>query len=188
MRASRRCYVCVFGAYWLDSYLTLLVPSLAIFSLRHSLFTLHTCKHTQALKHTHTERARPYNSAPPGVCIACVRGEGRRDIETEWKKEILSVLYFVVPGFDMSISTFVVIPFLNTFLNLKSGSVPLVLSSSYIPAFLTYCDAFWVSARSLSVRHFRQDLQNVRRPKPGWQTKTLPSERWDLTLAKLGML
>lgn len=54
------------------------------------------------------------------------------------------------------------------------------------PAFLPYCDASPAFTVSVSVRHFRQYLQNVRRPKPGWQTKALPSERWDLSLAKVG--
>lgn len=37
----------------------------------------------------------------------CGVEKGRGDTETERKKEILSVSYFVVPGFDMSISTLV---------------------------------------------------------------------------------
>ncbi len=91
-------------------------------------------------------------------------------ITTERKKRD-SVLYFVVPGFDMSIAT---LPF-------QFWSLAEFLWSFHhcvFPAFLLYCDAsgaFTVSACGLSVRHFRQDLQNVRRPKPGWQLRLYPA-------------
>lgn len=51
---------------------------------------------------THTHRARPYNSAisaPRGLHCLCVC------VQTEEKKENLSVSYFVVSGLDMSIQS-----------------------------------------------------------------------------------
>lgn len=176
------CVVCI------DSTLTwlfFLSPYFISLTITSFFFTIHANPHIHTHKHTHLVPIILLSALPGVSCVACVWGrEAKRDVETDRKKEILPVLYFVVPGFDMSIPT---LPF-------WIWSLAVLLWSFHhctYPAFLPYCDAssaLTVSAHSLSVRHFRQNLQNVRRPKPGWQTKTLPSERWHLSLEKLGLL
>lgn len=91
-------------------------------------FSLSRCKHIQKHKHTQTHTVCPYNSAissPRGSTLPVFRLERQKDIEALTEKERDSVLYFVVPGFDLSIPTLCVF-------NLKSGRVPPILSSFYI--------------------------------------------------------
>lgn len=84
-----------------------------------------------------------------------------RERETLWQRERKrSVLYFVLPAFDISTSAFVAIHLLR--IPFWMWSLAVFLQSFHrciLPAFLSYCDAsitFTVSTCSLSVRHFTQ--------------------------------
>lgn len=155
------------------------------FSLHVPYPFVHQHANTPILKHTymaatHSELVPIFLlSALPGVCTACLCV----GVCWDWmgKKEILPVLYFVVPGFDVSIPS---LPLCIWSLVWRHC----FLSLLYISCFLQhYVPPPVFSHHPKSVKHFTQDLTNARRPKPLWQSKTSPGKHLDLLLAKLLM-
>ena len=134
----------------------LLLPSLDHFSS--CPFFMHARTHTHVCAHAHI--------------IACVWGrDGKRNFVTDRKKEICLVLCSS-SLWHINISICRDTPSQNTFLNVKSGSVPPILSSLYtscIPLLLwciysIHCQYLQLVCKAFSHRN----KTNVRRPEPGW--------------------
>ena len=191
MRASRRCEVwgvcvcvCVVCIDSTLAWLFFLSPYFISFTVTPFFFLPYM--QTRTHKHTHLVPIILLLAFPGVSCVPCVWGRAaKRETlrQIERKRFCLSCTLL----FQALTCQFQLYLFGSKVWQCSSDPFIIVhILHSYL-----YCDAspaLTVSAHSLSVRHFRRNLQNVRRPKPGWQTETLPSECWDPSLEKLGML
>lgn len=149
---------------------------------------------THTFSNTHTHRAHPYNSAissPWGLqdCLECVcvcacvyvLGLGKRKrfcVSCTLLSQALTCQFHLYLFESVEV-------WHSSSIFFHCCLFPPILHSSHVVIHLQHSG----SAHSLSVRHFRQTFTKCQETKkPGWQTKTLHIELWNVLLANLGTL